>query len=145
MAGGGSLPTRVGIIGTGRMGFPIAQRLLAAGFEVTAFDADLTVEPRLRAAGIATAPNADVVAASVEVLLTVLPDGDAVHASRSSLSAVRPGSVWVDLSSADVKPDEVSVAGAVSEPAAHLHEGVGCFGAAAIVGDGEVLDGESAA
>jgi len=101
MSTGGSLPTRVGIIGTGRMGFPIAQRLLAAGFEVTAFDADLAVEPRLLAAGIATAPNADVVAASVEVLLTVLPDGDAVHASRSSLSAVRPGSVWVDLSSAD--------------------------------------------
>jgi 3-hydroxyisobutyrate dehydrogenase len=101
MTTGGPLPTRVGIIGTGRMGFPIAQRLLAAGFAVTAFDADLTVEPRLHAAGIATAPNADVVAASVEVLLTVLPDGDAVHASRSSLSALRPGSVWVDLSSAD--------------------------------------------
>lgn len=101
MSATSSLPTRVGVIGTGRMGFPIAQRLLAAGFEVTAFDADLTVEPRLLAAGIATAPNADVVAASVEVLLTVLPDGDAVHASRGSLSAARPGSVWVDLSSAD--------------------------------------------
>ncbi len=97
---------RVGVLGTGRMGLPIARRLQAAGLDVYAYDAELAKEEPLRDAGIITVPNADALAAAVDVLLTVLPDGDAVHTARVSILALREGALWIDLSSGDPRLSE---------------------------------------
>ena len=101
-----TLPTRIGVLGTGRMGLPIARNLQAAGFEVFAYDVEWSREEPLREAGVVTLPNADALAAAVEVLLTVLPDGDAVHAARASILALREGALWIDLSSGDPRLSE---------------------------------------
>ena len=102
---------RIGVLGTGRMGLPIARTLKAAGHDVLAYDADWSTESSLRDAGIVAVANADALAATVDVLLTVLPDGAAVHAARISGLALRPGSLWIDLSSGDPRlsdPDQAS-------------------------------------
>ncbi len=105
--------TRVGVLGTGRMGLPIARRLRAAGFEVWAHDADPATDEPLREAAIVTLPDAGALAAGVDVLLTVLPDGAAVHAALDSILGLRAGALWIDLSSGDprlAEPDQRAAA-----------------------------------
>jgi len=100
---------RIGVLGTGRMGLPIARNLAAAGLEVFGYDSEWAKEEALRHAGVIPAASADALAATVDVLLTVLPDGDAVHAARVSILALRQGSLWIDLSSGDPRlsgPDQ---------------------------------------
>ena len=97
---------RVGVLGTGRMGLPIARSLRAAGFDVFAYDSDLSKEGSLIRAGITPTASADALSSAVDVLLTALPDGDAVHSARSSILALREGSLWIDLSSGDPRLSE---------------------------------------
>lgn len=47
---------RVGVVGLGRMGRPIARRLLAAGFDVLGADPSAEARDAARAAGVAAAP-----------------------------------------------------------------------------------------
>ncbi len=104
-----AVPARIGVLGTGRMGLPIARNLKTAGFEVFGFDSEWAKEEQLRQAGVVPVANADALAATVDVLLTVLPDGDAVHAARVSILALREGALWIDLSSGDPRlsgPDQ---------------------------------------
>jgi len=84
---------RIGVVGVGRMGRPIALRLVSAGHSVLVHDPDATA-----VAGLATAPLREV-AEHGEVLLTVLPGTPELAAVSASLGAV-PG-VWIDLTSAD--------------------------------------------
>ncbi len=90
----------IGFIGLGTMGGPMCERLAGAGFGIVAFD----LEPeRLAAAGGAGARPAGSVAdcaAGADVLLTSLPrpdDVQAVMADAGALAALRPGSLWIDL------------------------------------------------
>ena len=79
---------RVGVLGLGRMGAPIA-RTLAGQHEVLGFD------PVLR-------PGDPVaLASSVEVLVTVLPGSAELDSLPPVLAALRPGSLWLDLTSGD--------------------------------------------
>lgn len=94
-----AMTPRVGVIGLGRMGAPVARRL-AARFDTTVFD----VEPaRLDGFDGARASAADL-AARVDVLVTVLPGPAEVRAALvddGALDALAPGSLWLDLSSND--------------------------------------------
>ena len=79
---------RVGVLGLGRMGAPIA-RTLGLHHEVVGYDP-------------AVAPGDPVaVAASVDVLVTVLPGTTELSSLPPVLAALRPGSLWIDLTSAD--------------------------------------------
>jgi 3-hydroxyisobutyrate dehydrogenase-like beta-hydroxyacid dehydrogenase len=64
---------KIGFVGLGNMGFPIAANIVAAGFELVGYDAAGT-EARLPAGSIPAASVADVVAQTETVLLSV-PDG----------------------------------------------------------------------
>jgi len=91
---------RIGFIGLGNMGKPMCSRLLAAGYEVTAFD--LATEPlnEITAAGATSAKSAAEVASAADVLLTSLPRPDHVEAvmeGAGALAALGHGSCWVDL------------------------------------------------
>ncbi len=104
---------RVGVIGLGRMGAPIARRLVPH-FETSVFDQDLE-----RASGIIGArpvASAAELAAHVDVLVTVLPGPTEVRAAlqgAGALDALAPGSLWLDLSSSDPRvSDELAVRGA---------------------------------
>src|SRR5690606_16746650 len=69
---------RVGFIGLGNMGGPIAANIAKAGFEMVVFD---VVKAKERApAGAQVAGSAAEVAANADVILLSLPDGKATHA-----------------------------------------------------------------
>src|SRR3990172_7439000 len=93
---------RIGVIGLGRMGKPIAERLLAAGFEVTGTDLQLEPLEELKAKGLRTAPcgravarHSDIIAISVGFDEEVK---DVVLGSDGILRGAAPGSVILILS-----------------------------------------------
>jgi 3-hydroxyisobutyrate dehydrogenase len=104
----------LGILGAGRMGLPIARHLLAAGYAVTVYDRDAA---RATAAGAAIAESARALAASSDILITVLPgipEIEAVMMGAEPLVDFLPtGSLWLDLTSNDPR-----VARAIADRAA---------------------------
>lgn len=87
----------LGFLGLGRMGAPMAGRLAAAGFEVTAHDVAGTSE-RLPS-GVRGAESVAQVLAAAEIVYLSLPDGPAVGAAVAAIEA-EPGRcrAVVDLS-----------------------------------------------
>jgi 3-hydroxyisobutyrate dehydrogenase len=71
--------TPVAVLGTGLMGAPIARRLHRAGFDVRAWDIDPEHLRALAEMGITTFPEAREATQGAEVVLTMLPDYDAVR------------------------------------------------------------------
>ena len=69
--------TRVGVIGLGKMGLPIAQNLIERGFSVTGYRR--SGSPELAEAGGIVARSAAEVAASADVLLSILPGAEDVE------------------------------------------------------------------
>ena len=98
---GGDRPV-VGFIGLGRMGSPMAAHVLAAGFELVAFDVRGEALEPLVARGARVAESAPGLAAMVDVLVTMLPGPPQVEAVMlgpgGALQALRDGSVWIDMS-----------------------------------------------
>lgn len=94
---------RLGFIGIGKMGWPMASRLHQAGFQVTVGDADASVvggfvadHPGARAA---SGPESY---ADVDALILMLPTSDIVEAvieGGKTAAALRPGTLVVDMSS----------------------------------------------
>ncbi len=94
---------RVAFIGIGRMGWPMARRLVEAGFAVSAYDAVPGRAAEFAAAHRATAAGS--VAACVQgagAVITMLPSSrdvaEVVAAARASLA---PGAVVVEMSSGE--------------------------------------------
>jgi len=97
----GSLPP-VGVIGLGVMGRPMAGHLLAAGHPLVVHTRTRERATDLLAAGATWAATPAELAATVTIVLTVLPDSpDVVVVARGPgglLAGARPGGLWVDLS-----------------------------------------------
>ena len=90
----------IGFIGLGNMGAPMCDRLLESGYRVIAFDLDAAKVAHAVGGGATAATSAADCAARVDVLLTSLPRPDhviAVMDRGGALAALRPGSLWVDL------------------------------------------------
>jgi 3-hydroxyisobutyrate dehydrogenase len=92
--------TTIGVLGVGRMGRPIASRLREAGFAVTVFDIAGPIE------GFDNAPDAAALAAVADVLMTVLPGRRELEAASGVIAALRPGALWLDLTSGDPRLTE---------------------------------------
>lgn len=91
----------IGFLGLGNMGGPMCKRLIAAGYAVTAFDINELALTSAVVAGADRAMSATDCAARADLFLTSLPKPDHVESimagSGGALAALRPGSVWVDL------------------------------------------------
>ena len=88
----------IGFIGLGNMGAPMAANLVAAGHRVTGFDLS-----EVRVDCVAMAGSAAEAAAGREVVITMLPDGDALRAVAADiLPAMAAGCGFVDCSTVDV-------------------------------------------
>lgn len=74
----GDLP-RIGLIGVGKMGAPIARRLLAAGYRVTACDARPEAVADVCRHGAAASGTPAAAASGANVVITMLPDSPAVE------------------------------------------------------------------
>lgn len=104
---------RIGFVGLGRMGLPMTANLVAAGYRVVAVD--LVPEARARAASVGAEATSELgdLAASVDLLMLMLPDSDAVEAVLAGAEAagvLRPGLLVVDLSSSQPLRTQVTAA-----------------------------------
>ncbi|MCO5091009.1 NAD(P)-dependent oxidoreductase [Bosea sp. (in: a-proteobacteria)] len=102
MAEGGNRPA-IGFIGLGRMGVPMAARLVAAGFTVFGYDRVATAIERFAAAGGSPAASA-AEAAAADVVILMLPSSavvNAVLADKAFALALRPGAVLIDMGSSE--------------------------------------------
>lgn len=104
---------KIGFIGLGIMGKPMAKNLLKAGYELAAYD--LRPEPlrEIVEAGARAGSSPAGVAASSEVIITMLPNSpevkEAVLGKGGVMEGARPGSIVVDMSSiAPLASQEIS-------------------------------------
>ncbi|MDW3221942.1 MAG: 3-hydroxyisobutyrate dehydrogenase [Paracoccaceae bacterium] len=90
---------KVGFIGLGNMGAPMAANLAAAGCQVTGFDtANTTAE------GVAVVSNPAEAAKGADVLITMLPNGDILRqVAADVLPALPKGALLLDCSTVDVE------------------------------------------
>lgn len=93
---------RIGFIGVGKMGLPMARHLRLAGHEVCARDLDATRIEQLRAFGVTAAASARDAAAACEILFASIPDDAALRAIAFGpdglLAGARPGLIFVETS-----------------------------------------------
>jgi 3-hydroxyisobutyrate dehydrogenase-like beta-hydroxyacid dehydrogenase len=94
--------TRLGFIGLGHLGSPIARRLVAAGFPMLVYDLNPKNVEVLAALGADVAPNPEQLARQVDVVLSCLPDESSVDAvylgNGNVLRGARPGTRIIELS-----------------------------------------------
>jgi 3-hydroxyisobutyrate dehydrogenase len=91
----------VGIAGVGRMGLPMCARLAGAGFAVVATDVRREARAAVLAADADWVDSVAELGARCDLVITVLPGPREVTAIRSPLiAALRPGSTWIEMSTA---------------------------------------------
>jgi len=93
---------KIGFIGVGYMGRPIAQRLLEAGFKVTAYDRDRSKANELVRFGGTVAENIAELSSSCDVVLTSLPNDEVVldvyQGPEGVFANAHPGALLIDAS-----------------------------------------------
>lgn len=98
----GSEIRTIGLIGLGVMGLPMGRNLLAAGFEVVAYDRDAARVRQLVDNGAKAGNGVRQTAADTDVLITMLPDSPDVQAvylgPGGAFDAIRPGWMAIDMS-----------------------------------------------
>ena len=96
---------KIGFLGLGTMGGPMARNILKKGYAVRAFDLNpAAIERHVAAGGTAAATTADIAEGS-DIVITMLPDGPdverAVLGEDGLVHVMKPGSVLVDMSTID--------------------------------------------
>ncbi len=98
---------KVGFIGLGIMGAPMAANVLRKGNSLTVFDVNPAAMDKLAAQGAAKAASPAAVAAVSDVVITMLPDGPDVErvalGPDGIVAGAKPGLVMIDMSSS--QPD----------------------------------------
>ena len=93
---------RLGFVGIGYMGRPIARRLLESGFKLTAYDRDHTKAEKLIQYGGTVARSVAELSSGCDVVLSCLPSDkavlDAYRESDGVFANARRGSLVIDLS-----------------------------------------------
>ncbi len=101
-------PARIGFIGLGQMGLPMARSLARAGFLLAVLDLNRETLARACDATGAEAPGSlKAIGASCEAVITMLPEGKAVRAvvfgaeggGDSLLAGLPAGAILIDMSS----------------------------------------------
>jgi len=94
---------KVGFIGLGIMGKPMALNLLKAGIDTTVFDINTKAVEALAEAGAKVAASPKELAASSDVVITIVPNAAIVKSllegENGILAGAKPGTVIVDMSS----------------------------------------------
>ena len=97
---------RIGFIGLGNMGLPMAQNLLKAGHAVSGFDVVKAAAGRLSVAGGAAADSVADACAGAEIVFTMLPAGAHVRevymGEKGVIASAASGTLLIDCSTIDV-------------------------------------------
>jgi len=94
---------KIGFIGLGIMGKPMALNLLKAGYDLIVYDIRPEPVKEVVAAGAAQGRCSEDVAKKSEVVITMLPNSpdvkDAVLSEHGVLDGAKPGTILIDMSS----------------------------------------------
>ncbi|MEW6264494.1 MAG: 2-hydroxy-3-oxopropionate reductase [Thermodesulfobacteriota bacterium] len=94
---------KIGFIGLGIMGKPMAKNLLKAGYSLVVHDINPAPVKELAAAGAETASSVKEVAQKTDVVITMLPNSphvkEVVMGPNGVLEGAKPGMIIVDMSS----------------------------------------------
>jgi 3-hydroxyisobutyrate dehydrogenase len=97
---------RIGFLGLGNMGGPMAANLVKAGHVVAGFDPVPEARARLESAGGEAAGTIAEAVAGAEIVLSMLPEGrhvrEAYLGTGGVLDAAAPGTLLIDCSTIDV-------------------------------------------
>jgi 3-hydroxyisobutyrate dehydrogenase len=111
---------KIGFIGLGNMGLPMAQNLVKAAHAVAGFDLSEYAAERLAGGGGTRAATVADACADAEIVITMLPAGEQVRevylGDDGVLAAVRHGTLLIDSSTIDVE---------TARDVAHAAEGKG--------------------
>ncbi|QPM90586.1 3-hydroxyisobutyrate dehydrogenase [Pseudooceanicola algae] len=89
---------KIGFIGLGNMGAPMAANLAQAGHEVTGFD-----RAQVSVAGVAMAASAQAAARDAQTVVTMLPNGEILRSVTEDIfSVMAQGVTFIDCSTVDV-------------------------------------------
>ncbi|MBC7700083.1 NAD(P)-dependent oxidoreductase, partial [Aquabacterium sp.] len=97
--------TQLTVLGCGLMGAPMARRLLAAGFSVTAWNRTRAKAQALESAGALVAESPAQAVAQADIVITMLEHGKVVEevlfglAADSAVAGLKPGALVIDMSS----------------------------------------------
>ena len=98
---------KIGFIGLGNMGLPMAQNLVKAGHAVAGFDVNRDAIDRFAAAGGEPAHSIGEACRGAEVVITMLPAGRQVHdvyfGEEGVLASAPAGALLIDSSTIDVE------------------------------------------
>jgi 3-hydroxyisobutyrate dehydrogenase-like beta-hydroxyacid dehydrogenase len=96
---------KVGFIGLGTMGQPMAGRIMGAGFPLTVWNKTASKTADLEKKGAKVAKSPKEVAAASDVIVSMIADGPALEAitfGDSGVAAgIKSGSVFIDMSTVD--------------------------------------------
>jgi 2-hydroxy-3-oxopropionate reductase len=94
---------KIGFIGLGIMGKPMAKNIIKAGYEVTVFDINKDTVNELVAAGAKPGTSNADVASQADVIITMLPNSPHVKTvvlgENGVVDGAKPGTVLIDMSS----------------------------------------------
>src|SRR4030042_2502871 len=94
---------KIGFIGLGIMGKPMAKNLLKAGFSIVAYDLDKDAVEDVVKAGAVAARSSKEAAGRGDVIVTMLPDSpdvkEVILGKDVVLERIKPGSIVIDMSS----------------------------------------------
>ena len=96
---------KIGFIGLGIMGKPMAKNLLKAGYELNICDINKDAVADVAAAGAAAYDTPRETAAESDIILTMLPNSPhvktVIEGKDGVLEGMKPGTILVDMSSID--------------------------------------------
>ena len=105
---------KIGFIGLGIMGRPMAKNLLKAGYDLVVYDFNKDAVADLVSCGASAAESGKELASQVEAVITMVPNSPHVRAAVLGENGVaegaKPGLVVIDMSSID--PTESKAIGA---------------------------------
>ncbi|MFW5980741.1 MAG: 2-hydroxy-3-oxopropionate reductase [Halanaerobiaceae bacterium] len=94
---------KIGFIGVGIMGMPMAKNLIDAGYELIAYDIDENSLNEIVDYGAKRGESSRGIAQNCEVIITMLPDSpdvkDVVLGEKGIIEGVSEGQVYIDMSS----------------------------------------------
>jgi 4-hydroxybutyrate dehydrogenase/sulfolactaldehyde 3-reductase len=97
--------SKIGFIGLGRMGRPMAINLVKKGFDLSVIDINQSATDAVVAAGAKAAPSAVDIARTCDIVITMLPSS--VEVEQVALGAegvfahAKPGTLFMDMSTID--------------------------------------------
>jgi len=98
---------RIGFVGLGNMGLPMALNLIKAGHAVTGYDVSPAGVEKLKAGGGSVGKSAAALAADSDIVITMLPAGKDVRAvylgDGGIVAAAKSGTLLIDSSTIDVE------------------------------------------